>query len=152
MTTQKTDQRDRWLQAMQQYYRDTYPAPMYRDVRAMLPASTERLTTLSQIVKRNVPAQFKCVPDVAAVDKALTEMYETHPEYTALATDRLQIEEDAGLEDYTDEVRDLWAKVMKRVQERKRAVGAVENKTNGGLHATHRDAVQRNAVEAVSED
>lgn len=92
-----TDQRDQWLDQCEDYYRDRYPRSMRAKVREALPTDGRRLKVLMDIVIAEEDAWKRSVkvPDVAAVKRAKTQMYQQYPEFqdTAIDADRYLLEE-----------------------------------------------------------
>jgi hypothetical protein len=72
---------DRFVKMLEGYYRDEYPGVMLAEVARIIPADREMLSALYQIVIRRNPAKYKSVPDVAAIEEALRELYDAYPEY-----------------------------------------------------------------------
>jgi hypothetical protein len=80
---------DKWLAQCEDYYRDTYSASMRAKVKAILPKNTEKLKALMDIIVADGEAWKKAVrvPDVYAVNKALSALYQQYPEFRAEAVD-----------------------------------------------------------------
>ena len=76
-----SETKKQFIRQIQAYYRDEYPAVMAADVIKLLPADREMLSALYQILIRRNPAKYKTVPDVAAFDESIRELYDAYPEY-----------------------------------------------------------------------
>ena len=116
---------------MEGYYRDTYPEPMRKRVFDLLPKNVERLSALYDILIRDPEAWKRSVkvPDVVAVEKGLTELYDTYPEFAPYSYNQQvahasgEITEDAGF-DYSEEIGNLTERVLQAVRERKVKIGS----------------------------
>lgn len=78
-----TELQSRWMQAVEDYYRDQYPRTMRAKVAEILPGSDAALRALYNVLIRSVSAQYRTVPDVIAVQAALSEVHEAYPELSA---------------------------------------------------------------------
>ena len=125
-----SDFRSRWIRSMEEYYRDQYPKVMRAKVYKILPTDAKRLEVLFDVCTRDPDAWKRSVkvPDVVAVERALIQVHESHPELQPYSYNRQaareenQITEDAGF-DYSAEVGNLMGRVMETVRERKQGVG-----------------------------
>lgn len=70
-----------FLRQVQAYYRDEYPAVMLADIVRIIPGDREVLSALYQILIRRNPAKYRTVPDVAAFEESMRELYDAYPEY-----------------------------------------------------------------------
>ena len=77
-----TELQARWMQQVQDYYRDQYPRSMQAKVAEILPHGQAALKALFETLILNVSAQYRTVPDVAAIRTALQEVREGYPELT----------------------------------------------------------------------
>ena len=75
-----TELQARWMQQVQDYYRDQYPRSMQAKVAEILPRGQAALKALFDVLILNVSAQYRTVPDVAAIRTALQEVREGYPE------------------------------------------------------------------------
>jgi hypothetical protein len=76
-----TEVKERFIRQLEDYYRDSYPVSMRKKVFELLPAEEVQLKALFGILIHNVSAQYRTVPDVLAVEKAIGELTELYPEY-----------------------------------------------------------------------
>jgi hypothetical protein len=95
---------------------------MRKQVMEILPKSKDRLKVLYDIITRDGKAWMKAirVPDVSAVEKAKTEMYEAYPEFSARSLEtpeRAQISDDAGFDPAP-----IFEQLRKKMQERKERI------------------------------
>lgn len=75
------DLRDKWLDQLEDYYRDKYPTIMRIKIKERLPKDMDTLKALFDIVVLRHKAQFGKVPDLAVVIESLQELYEVYPEF-----------------------------------------------------------------------
>lgn len=75
-----SDPREKWLQWIEDYYRDTFPRSMRVKVYNVLPTSQKALSALYDEIISTVSAQYRTVPDKQAVVKALNQVEEAYPE------------------------------------------------------------------------
>ena len=75
-----TELQARWIQQVEDYYRDTYPRSMQVKIIDILPKSQPALKALFEVIIHSVSAQYRTVPDVAAIEKALHEVADGYPE------------------------------------------------------------------------
>lgn len=99
----------RFIKAVEDYYRDTYPRTMRAKVAEVLPRSHGALQALYNTLIRNVSAQYKTVPDVMAIQEAMTEVWEGYPELSAPPVPLLQ---DAPPETNAAQWFRLWREAM----------------------------------------
>lgn len=85
-----TELQIKWINAVEDYYRDSYPATMRKKVGEILPRTEPVLRALYDTVIRNVSAQYRTVPDVQAIEQAMAEVAEYQE---MIATDALRIED-----------------------------------------------------------
>ena len=85
-----TDLQTKLIKAVEDYYRDTYPASMRKKVIEILPVGEQTLHALYNTIIRNVSAQYRTVPDVIAIQAAMNEVAEAYPELSAPSVPLLQ--------------------------------------------------------------
>jgi hypothetical protein len=78
-----TELQGKWIKAIEDYYRDSYPASMRKKVMEILPAGEATLQALYDTIIRSVSAQYRTVPDVIALQHAMNEVAEAYPELSA---------------------------------------------------------------------
>jgi hypothetical protein len=78
-----TELQTKWIKAVEDYYRDTYPKTMRAKIAAMLPHSPAALHALYETLIHSVSAKYRTVPDVIAIQAALNESVEAYPEVWA---------------------------------------------------------------------
>lgn len=111
-----TDIRDTWLKQVENYYRDTYPGPMRKKVKELLPSDKKLLGVLYDTVIEDPEAWKRSVkvPDVVAIKKAKYRIYEERPDLRAESYNR-QIENNAGL--LAEETEGMREEVMRQLEE-----------------------------------
>ncbi len=134
----RSDFRARWIRSMEEYYRDQYPKVMRAKVYKILPTDAKRLEVLFDVCTRDPDAWKRSVkvPDVVAVETALSEVRETYPELhpyshnQQLQRESHEIAEDAGF-DYSEEIGNLQQRVLEAARRRKARIEAGEESISG---------------------
>lgn len=85
-----TEEQSKFIRAIEDYYRDTYPKTMKAKVAQILPKSHAALQALYNTLIHNVSAQYRTAPDVMAIEAALREVAEAYPELSAPQVPLLQ--------------------------------------------------------------
>lgn len=78
-----TELQTKWIRAIEDYYRDTYPATMRKKVGEILPTGEKALQALYDTLIRSVEARYRTVPDVIAIQQCMNEVWEAYPELSA---------------------------------------------------------------------
>jgi hypothetical protein len=109
-----TELQGKWIKAIEDYYRDSYPASMRKKVLEILPKRQEALSALYETIINTVSAQYRTVPDVIAIQSAISEVIDGYPElspysYNNQQSGAKQISDDAGFIP-----SEQWEEVLRR--------------------------------------
>lgn len=78
-----TDDQEKFIKAIEDYYRDSYPITMRKKVLEILPAGHRALQALYNTLIRTVDDRYRTVPGVMAIQRSLNEIWEAYPELSA---------------------------------------------------------------------